>query len=68
MVAPFCLVLVTAILSFFSAPEQRGTREGLGSAASVVDLGAVLYAAVAVQVEQGVRLMFWALDERRKWR
>ena len=36
--------------------------------ASLVDLGAVIYAAIAVLVERGVRVMFWALDERRKWR
>lgn len=34
----------------------------------MVDLAAVLYAMVAVLAERGARLMFWALDERRKWR
>ena len=36
--------------------------------ASLVDLAAVVYAMVAVLAEQGVKIMFWALDERRKWR
>ena len=31
-------------------------------------MGAVLYAAAAMLAERGVRLMFWALDQRRKWR
>ena len=46
----------------------RPRRESLESAATLVDLGAVLYGMVAVLVERGVRMVFWALDERRKWR
>ena len=34
----------------------------------MVDLAAVLYAMVAVAVERGVRMWFWALDQREKWR
>ena len=37
-------------------------------AAGQVDLGAVVYAMVAVLAERGVKLMFWAWDERKKWR
>ncbi len=36
--------------------------------AAQVDLGTVVYAMAAVLAERGVRLMFWALDQRRKWR
>jgi hypothetical protein len=68
MAAPFGIFLVTIILNYISAPEQWSTRESLKSVASLVDLGAVIYAAIAVLVERGVRVMFWALDERRKWR
>ena len=31
-----------------------------------MDLGAVLYAMVAVLVERGVNMVFWALEQKRK--
>ena len=68
MAAPFGIFIATIVLGYVSAPELWGTRESLGSWASLVDLGAVVYAAIAVLAERGVRLVFWALDERRKWR
>ena len=68
MAAPFGIFIATIVLGYVSAPELWGTRESLGSWASLVDLGAVVYAAIAVLTERGVRLVFWALDERRKWR
>lgn len=66
--APFGILIATITVSYVSAPELWGTRESIGSWASLVDLGAVVYAAVAVLAERGVRVVFWALDERRKWR
>ena len=36
--------------------------------ATMVDLGAVIYAMVAVLVERGGVMVFWALEQRRKWR
>ena len=66
--APFSIVIVTLLLSYIISPEQWTLRAGLKSAASLVDLGAVIYAMIAVLSERGARLMFWALDERRKWR
>ena len=66
--APFGILLVTMLLGYVISPEQWNSREGLKSASSLVDLGAVIYAAVAMLVERGIRAMFWALDERRKWR
>ncbi len=66
--APFGIIVIIALLTYVAAPDQWNGREGLKSAASLVDLGAVLYAVAAVLVERGVRVMFWALDERRKWR
>lgn len=68
MAAPFGIFAVTIVLTYVSAPEEWGTVDSLSSAASLVDLGAVIYAGVAVLVERGVKVMFWALDERRKWR
>ena len=68
MAAPFGIIVVTILLAYIISPEEWPSREGLKSAASLVDLGAVIYAMIAVLVERGVRVMFWALDERRKWR
>ena len=68
MAAPFCKFIATIVLGYVSAPELWGTRQILGSWASLVDLGAVVYAAIAVLAERCVRMVFWALDERRKWR
>ena len=34
----------------------------------MVDLGTVIYAMAAVLTERVIRMWFWALDERRKWR
>ena len=66
--APVGILLVTILLTYLTQPEQWNIREGLKSAASLVDLGTVLYATVAVMLERGVRVVFWALDQRRKWR
>ena len=66
MMAPFGVFVATAILVHLS-----GKWSGWGSlnlAATLVDLGAVVYAMVAVLAERGVRMWFWALDQRRKWR
>ena len=68
MAAPFGIFAVTILLTYISDPEQLTTRAGLSSASSLVDLGAVIYAGIAVIAERGVRVVFWALDERRKWR
>ena len=66
--APVGILLVTILLTYLTQPEQWNQREGLKSAASLVDLGTVVYATVAVILERGVRIVFWALDQRRKWR
>ena len=66
LVAPFGVFAVTALLVLRSG--QWSGWESLSSASSLVDLGAVLYGMLAVLVERGVRMVFWALDERRKWR
>ena len=34
----------------------------------MVDLGTVVYTMVAVSVERVIRMWFWALDQREKWR
>ena len=66
MVAPFGVFAVTLLL--LARSGQWGGWESLEPAASLVDLAAVVYGMIAVLVERGVRMVFWALDERRKWR
>ena len=66
--APFGIFAATLLLTYWTEHGQWQPPAGLDAAARMVDLAAVLYAMVAVLVERGARLMFWALDERRKWR
>ena len=66
IVAPFGIFAATVLLVNLSG--QWNGWGNLNQAASLVDLGVVLYAMVAVLVERGVRMWFWALDQRRKWR
>ena len=64
VLAPFGIFAATILLAI-----QSGQWEGwgsLGSAANLVDMGAVLYGMAAVLAERGVRMIFWALEERRK--
>ena len=59
---------MTALLTYWVELGSWKGTESLKLASSMVDLGAVLYGMIAVLVERGVRMIFWALDERRKWR
>ena len=68
MVAPFGVFATTALLTWWKESGQWQVPANLELASGLVDLAAVLYAMLAVLLERGVRLMFWALDERRKWR
>ena len=68
MVAPFGIFATTALLTYWKERGQWQASASLESASELVDFAAVLYAMLAVLLERGVRLMFWALDERRKWR
>ena len=68
MVAPFGVFAATLLLTLYLEHWQWQGRDSWKLATDQVDLGAVIYAMAAVLVERGVRIMFWALDERRKWR
>ncbi len=59
---------MTALLTYWSEQGVWQPQTSLRTAATLVDLGVALYGMIAVLVEGGVRLMFWALDQRRKWR
>ena len=62
--APFGIFAATALLIVRSG--QWDGWESLEMAATLVDLGAVLYAMVAVLVERGVDMVFWALERKRQ--
>ena len=68
MFVPFGVFITTGLLTYFVETGPWGVRAFLKSAASMVDLGTVVYAMVAVSVERVIRMWFWALDQREKWR
>lgn len=68
MFVPFGVFITTGLLTYFVETGPWGVRAFLKSAASMVDLGTVVYAMVAVSVEWVIRMWFWALDQREKWR
>ena len=68
MAAPFGIFAVTLLITFWLEGWQWRGQASWEIMAEQVDIGTVVYAMAAVLFERGVRLMFWALDERRKWR
>ena len=68
IVTPFGIFTATLLLTYRTERGHWQPPASLDPAAHLVDLAAVLYAMVAVLAERGARLMFWALDERRRWR
>ncbi len=68
MAAPFGVTIATILLAYLAEPHQWASREGLRLAGSLVDLGAVLYGMFIVLVERGIAMIWWALEQRQKWR
>ena len=68
MAAPFGIFAVTLLITFWLEGWQWHGRASWDILAGQVDIGTVVYAMAAVLFERGVRLMFWAWDERKKWR
>ena len=68
MVAPFGIFATSLLITYHLERWQWHGRDSWSLVSEQVDLGTVVYAMAAVLAERGVRLMFWALDERRKWR
>ena len=64
ILAPFGIFAATVLLMARSG--QWDGWESLGLAAEMVDLGAVLYAMVAVLAERGVDMVFWALERKKQ--
>ena len=64
--APFGILAVTALLVYFAGPGRWQGADDFKLAAEQIDLAAALYAAFAVTVERGVRMIWWAIEQRRK--
>ena len=67
VVAPFGIFAVTLALAWWER-VLPWPSVGPAEAAELVDLAAIIYGMIAVLSERGVRVMFWALDQRRQWR
>ena len=63
--APFGVCAATALL--LARSGQWAGWESLHAASSMVDLGAAVYGMVAVLAERSIYMIFWALEQRRKW-
>lgn len=64
---PFGVFIVTALLTRWISGQWPG-RDNLELAADLVDLSTVVYGMIALTVEGGIRLMFWALQKHLEWR
>ena len=65
---PFGASAATALLTYLTTGGQGTLAANLKVAADMVDLAALIYGMAAVLIERGVRMIFWALDQRRQWR
>ena len=64
MAAPFGVFAVTALLTWWISGQWLGPANG-ELAADLVDLAAVVYGMIALTLEGGVRLMFWAWEKHK---
>ena len=64
--APFGIFAATMLLTFYLEHWQWAGRASWETALSAVDYGAVLYAMLAVLVEKGGNLMFWAWEKHKE--
>ena len=68
LAAPFGVFAATLLYTLYLEQWQWQGRASWELAGAQVDMGAVLYGMAAVAVERSVVFMFWALEQRRKWR
>ena len=54
------------MLLLLARSGQWGGWESLEPAANLVDLAAVVYGMIAVLVERGADMVFWALEQKRR--
>ncbi len=64
---PFGVFAVTALLTWWISGQWLGPDNGK-LAADLVPLAGVIYGMLALTVEGGVRLMFWAWEKHQMWR
>ena len=62
---PFGATAATALLTYLTTGGQGTLAANLAVAADLVDLAALIYGMVAVTIEGGVRLMFWAWEKHK---
>ena len=67
IILPFGVFIVTTLLTRWISGQWPG-QANLKLAAELVDLATVIYGMMALTVEGGVRLMFWALQKHLEWR
>ena len=67
IILPFGVFILTALLTRWTSGQWPG-QANLEMAANLVDLATVIYGMIALTVEGGVRLMFWALQKHLEWR
>ena len=65
---PVGTFIATYLLSLPFGVGIWNNAKDIKIASDVVDLGAVVYTTIAVLTEGSVRMIWWALDQRRKWR
>ena len=65
---PVGTFIATYLLSLPFGVGIWNNAKDIKTASDVVDLGAVVYTTIAVLTEGSVRMIWWALDQRRKWR
>jgi hypothetical protein len=72
ILAPFGILAVTWVLTAINNSYQWNIWENLESMATMVDLGIVVYAIVAMIGEGGLRMVFWAYQswkrDNEKWK
>ena len=66
IIAPFGIFTATMLLTWYLERWQWQGRASWEQVTDQVDLGAVIYAMAAVLAEQGVNMVFWALQKRRE--
>ena len=68
LAAPFGVFVATLLYTLYLEQWHWQGRASWELAGAQVDMGAVLYGMAAVAAERSVVFMFWALEQRRKWR
>ena len=67
IILPFGVFIVTTLMTRWISGQWPG-QANLKLSAELVDLATVIYGMIALTVEGGVRLMFWALQKHLEWR